>query len=82
MPAAKTTVKSSARSERAKALIASLPRDASGRIQKRPGLGASAPPTGTVPPTLPAGGPVSTPPFVQAPRGTRHFMRPRSGSPR
>lgn len=76
MATAKTTVKSSARSERAKALMASLPRDAHGRIQKRT---TTTPPAGTVPPTLPAGGPASAPPFVQAPRGIRHFIRPRSG---
>jgi len=79
MPSPKTTVKSAARSARAKALMAALPRDPlTGRIGKR-AAAADAPPAGPVPPTLPAGGPASVPPFVQAPRGSRHFLRPRSG---
>ena len=79
MPPPKSTVKSAARSARAKALMAALPRDPlTGRVGKRPAP-ADALPAGTVPPTPPAGGPASGLPFVQAPRGSRHFLRPRSG---
>ncbi len=86
MSPAKTTVKSTARSERAKAIMAALPRDpVTGRMLKREAptaaAAAAAAPAAPAPavPIVPAGGPASAPPFEQAPRGLRAFRRQRSG---
>jgi hypothetical protein len=71
-----TKVKSQARSDQAKAILASLPRDpATGRIMKR---GAAPAAGGQVSPPPPAGGPASRPPFAPG-RGLRRWSRPRSG---
>lgn len=80
MPAAHSTVKSTARADRARALIATLPRDERGRILKRPA--AEAIPPASAAQSLPAGGTAPAPPFLQAPRGLARFRRQRSGSPR
>ena len=75
MATPKSTVKSTARQEAAKTIIAGLPRDPlTGRLQKRPGSSpAPAPIVPPVPP--PAGGPAGPDPFVQSPRGLRRFTR-------
>jgi hypothetical protein len=83
MAAPKSTVKSAARADRARALIADLPRDpVSGRIQKRAASGANppagGPPAGSPPDLQPAGGPAAALPFGQAGRGLRRFRRRRS----
>jgi hypothetical protein len=71
-PAA-TKVKSQARSDRAKAIYASLPRDpATGRLMKR--IAPADPP----PAQPPAGGPAPEAPFVRG-RGLHRWRRPRSG---
>lgn len=70
-----STVKSKARVERARALIAALPRDPlTGRILPRSAAPVSPPAPPETPPP-PAGGPAGAPPFGQAPRGLRRFRR-------
>ncbi len=80
MAAPKSTVKSSARSERAKATMAALPRDpTTGRIQKR-AAAAGDPPAGVK--AAPEGGTgvsaAAANPFGQG-RGLRRFRRQTSG---
>lgn len=70
-----TKVKSQARSDQAKAIFGSLPRDpVTGRMMKR-GTTSDA---GQASPPPPAGGPASAPPFAPG-RGLRRWRRPRSG---
>ena len=70
-----TTVKSQARSDNAKKILAGLPRDpVTGRIMKR-GVAAGDPPNPAPPP---AGGPDAAPPFVPG-RGLRRWKRLISG---
>jgi hypothetical protein len=73
-----STVKSQARSDNAKKLLAGLPRDpVTGRLMKRTGAGGDPPdPARPAPP--PAGGPASAPPFVPG-RGLRRWRRHGSG---
>lgn len=70
MPDPKSTVKSTARSERSRAIYASLPKDAKGRLMKRQKAAGDPAPS----PTPPAGGPASADPFVER-RGLRRFLR-------
>jgi hypothetical protein len=72
MTAPKSSTKSTARSERARAIYASLPKDpVTHRIMKRGAVPGAAGPTT---PPEPAGGPAPDAPFVRG-RGTRRYLR-------
>ena len=75
MTKATSSVKSQARSDNAKKILAGLPRDpVTGRIMKR--TAAAGDPPNPAPP--PAGGPATAPPFAPG-RGLRRWSRRGSG---